>query len=56
MVISILSVSVEALEMLCAAAAEALAPWAWELKSDNLLNPFASDLRLQEVKFKLYQL
>ena len=36
MLISILSVSVESLEMLCA---EALAPQAWNLKPDNLLSP-----------------
>ena len=39
MLISILSMLVEALEMLCAEADEALAPRAWYLKSDNLLNP-----------------
>ena len=33
MLISILSMLVEALEILCAEAAEALAPWAWDLKS-----------------------
>ena len=37
--ISILSVSVEALEMLCAEAVEALAPWARDLKPDDLLSP-----------------
>ena len=37
--ISILSVSVEALEMLCAVVAEALAPWAGDSKADNLLSP-----------------
>ena len=36
--ISILSVSVEALEM-CAEAVEALAPWARDLKPDDLLSP-----------------
>ena len=35
--VSILSVSVEALEMLFAIAAEALAPQAWDWKPDNLL-------------------
>ena len=39
MLISILFMSVEALEMLCAQAAEALAPQAWDLKPDNLLSP-----------------
>ena len=38
MLISILSVSVEALEM-CAEAAETLAPQAWDLKPDDLLSP-----------------
>ena len=35
MLISILSVSVKALEMSCAKAAEALAPLTWDLKSDD---------------------
>ena len=39
MLICILSVSVEALEMSCAEAAEALAPRAWDLKPDNLPSP-----------------
>ena len=39
MLISIVSVSVEALEMLCAVVAEALAPQACDLKADNLLSP-----------------
>ena len=39
MLISILSVSVEALEMMCAAVVEALAPRARDLKADNLLSP-----------------
>ena len=34
MLISILSVSVDALEMLCAVAAEALVPRAWDMKPD----------------------
>ena len=38
MMMSILSVSVEALEMSCAVAAEALAPLAWDLKPDDLLS------------------
>ena len=37
--ISILSVSVEALEMSCAEAAEVLAPQAWELKPCDFRNP-----------------
>ena len=37
--ISILSVSVEALEMLCAVVAEALAPLVCDLKADDLLSP-----------------
>ena len=36
MLISILSVSVKALEMSCAEATQALAPQAWELKPENL--------------------
>ena len=36
MLISILSESVEALQMLCA---EALTPQAWDLKPDDLLSP-----------------
>ena len=36
MLISILSVSVEPLEMLCAQAADALAPRAGDLKAENL--------------------
>ena len=39
MLISILSVSVEPLEMLYAEAADALAPWATNLKAENLLSP-----------------
>ena len=39
MLISILSMSVEDLEMLCAGAAEALAPRPWDLKPDDLLSP-----------------
>ena len=39
MLISILSVSVEALEMLCVVVAEALAPQACDLKADRLLSP-----------------
>ena len=39
MLISILSVLVEALEMLCAEAADALAPRAGNLKPDDLLSP-----------------
>ena len=35
--LDILSMSVEALDMLCAEVAEALAPRAWELKPDNFL-------------------
>ena len=39
MPISLLSMSVEALEMLCAAAVDALAPRAYDLKLDNWLSP-----------------
>ena len=39
MLISILSMSVKALEMLCAVIAEALDPQACNLKADNLLSP-----------------
>ena len=39
MVISIMSMSVETLEMLCAEAANALALWAWDLKPDDLPSP-----------------
>ena len=47
MLISILSVSVEALAMSDAEAAEALAPQAWDLKPDDLLCllPLLCDLR-----------
>ena len=38
MLISILSMLVEALRMLCSETAEALAPWAWDLKPDDLLS------------------
>ena len=38
MLISILSMSAESLEILCAEAADALAPQALDLKSDNLLS------------------
>ena len=48
MLISILSVSVETLVMLCA---EALAPCAWDLKPDKSLE---SDVRPQESKIFLY--
>ena len=45
--ISMLSVLVKALEMLCAKAAEILAPRAWDLKPDDLLSPLGlmCDLR-----------
>ena len=39
MLVSILSVLVEALEMSCAEAAEARSPQAWDLKIDDLLSP-----------------
>ena len=39
MLISMLSVSVEAHDMSCAEAAEALAPQAWDLNPDYLLSP-----------------
>ena len=39
MLISILSVSVKALKILCAEAAEALAPQSWDLCPDDLLSP-----------------
>ena len=39
MLIFILSMSVEALEMLCAEVAKTLAPWAWDMKPDDLLSP-----------------
>ena len=39
MLISILCMSVEALEMLCAVVAKALVSRAWDLKPDNLLRP-----------------
>ena len=39
MLISILSILVEPLEMLCAEAAHALAPHAGDLKPEDLLNP-----------------
>ena len=39
MLTSILSVSVKALEMLCAVVAEALAPQVWNFKPDDLLSP-----------------
>ena len=38
MLISMLSVLVEARDMSCAVVAEALAPRAWDLKPDNLLS------------------
>ena len=39
MLISMLSVLVEAHDMSCAVIAEALAPQAWDLNTDNLLSP-----------------
>ena len=51
MLISIISASVENLEMLRAIVAEALAPWAWDLKADESL---ASDVHPQESKLVLY--
>ena len=45
MLISILSVLVEALEMLRDEAAEALAPRAWGLKPNDLLSCLMYDLR-----------
>ena len=50
MLISILSVSVEPLEMLCAEAADALASWAGDLKAEYLL----SAMRLICIFKKLY--
>ena len=44
MLISIFCISVEALEVLCAEAAEALPPQAWYLKPEDLQSPFASVL------------
>ena len=44
MQISKSSISVEVLEVLCAEAAEVLAPQAWDLKTEDLLRPFASAL------------
>ena len=38
MLISMMSVLVEALDMLCAEAAESLTPRAWNLNPDNLLS------------------
>ena len=51
MLISILSVLTEALELLCAKAAEALAPQAWDLKPDDLQSPLhpMCDLRNQNL-------
>ena len=49
MLISILSMSLEPLEMLCAEAADALAPWAGNLKLKSL----TPDVCLQELKFIL---
>ena len=45
MLISILSVSFEALEMSCAVVAEVLAPRAWDVKDDDLLNPNLSCIK-----------
>ena len=56
MLISILSVSVEVLEMLCAEAAEALAPQAWDLMSGNLLSPLRLMCDLRNRNFVLYQI
>ena len=39
MVISILSMSVKLLEISCAEAVDALAPWAGDLKTEDLLSP-----------------
>ena len=49
-----MSVSVEALEMLCAEKAEALAPWALDLKPHDLLSFLI--LQLQQAKFILNQI
>ena len=53
--ISVLSMSVEALEMSCAEAADALAPQERDLKPKITTEPecCASDVRLQEVKYIL---
>ena len=53
MLIFILSVLVEPLEMLCVEAADALVPWAGDLKAEDLLISLASDMCLQEVQFVL---
>ena len=54
MLISILSVSVEVLEMSCAVVAEALEPRAWDLKADDLHQSLVSDVQPQESKLVLY--
>ena len=53
MLISILSMSVELLEMLCAEPADALVPWARDLKTEDFFESLASNVCLQEVKFIL---
>ena len=55
MLISILSMSVEALEMLCDEAAEAVAPLACDLKPDNLLSPLHLMCGLRNPNFSCIQ-
>ena len=56
MLISIVSASVKALEMLCAVAAEALAPRAWDLKPDDLLSPLCLMCDLRNSNLSCFQL
>ena len=53
---SILSVSVETLEMLCAVVAEALALRAWDLKADDLLSPLCLMCNLRNPNLSCIQL
>ena len=55
MLISILSVSVEALVMSCAVAAEALAPRALDLKPDDLLSQLHLMCNLRNPNFSCIQ-
>ena len=55
MPVPIQSVSVKALEILCAAVAEALAPQACDLKAEDLLSPFHLMCNLRNPSFSCIQ-
>ena len=55
MLISMLSVLVEACDMLCAVVAEALVPPAWDLNPDDLLSPLCRMCNLRNPSLSCIQ-